>query len=131
MNPKARLICIALGAIFWLIGVVAMRFAGDTLLAARGVWLVALYASSFVTSYLCIIAGKAALGLEPRQVCRAMCVMSYAALLLDGATMTWFGDVYTPDPALRLRIAAFLLWTFGSGLVLGDVLTPPDRPSEA
>jgi hypothetical protein len=48
----------------------------------------------------------------------AVLIMNTTALLLDGVALTWFPSIYGVTGSALVLAAAWLLWTFGVGLLL-------------
>jgi Family of unknown function (DUF5367) len=108
---------VALGAVFWLLGVVTVRFAG-----AQGAFVgdnttVIIYAATpFVM--LALLAGVCAwLHIDGRSRLTAATLMAATALLLDGVAVRWFSDIYGAGDAV-LGGAAWLLWAVGCTFVV-------------
>lgn len=67
----------------------------------------------FVSVWLCKIAG----GLTAEELLPGVALVGAVAMLLDGAALRWYPELYrVNDQALRLG-AADLLWGYGVGLV--------------
>lgn len=105
------------GTILWFVAAMLVR-----LLAPMG----ALDGMARVLTYALVIPGtvpfilmtRVLAKLERGQTVIGICVVTAAALLLDGVAHAWFPAIYGPDSALWVNGAALIFWGAGVGLVL-------------
>jgi hypothetical protein len=113
-----KLIFVGLGALFWLIGVLFIRFAGPLLLIEGSPLLLVPFAASFPASWVCIKAGEVAGKVKGHALLVACVIMNATALMLDGAALALFPSIYGVTGSVLVLAAAWLLWTFGTGLLV-------------
>ena len=103
-----KLIFVGIGALFWLIGVLFIRFAGPIFFIE----------GSFPASWLPIKLGEVFGKVKSHALITAVLIMNTTALLLDGVALTWFPSIYGVTGSALVLAAGWLLWTFGVGLLL-------------
>lgn len=113
-----KLIFVGIGALFWLIGVLFIRFAGPIFFIEGSLLLLVLFAASFPASWLPIKLGEVFGKVKSHALITAVLIMNTTALLLDGVALTWFPSIYGVTGSALVLAAGWLLWTFGVGLLL-------------
>jgi hypothetical protein len=114
----SKLVFVAIGALFWLIGLLFIRFIGPAVFIEGSPLLLAVFAASFPASWPPIKLGEVLGKVRGPELLTAVLVMNATALLLDGVALTWFPAVYGVTGITLTLAAGWLLWTFGVGLLL-------------
>lgn len=108
-----------LGVVFWVSGVLFIRFAGLPLFDRSNSWLWLLFVAAIPLSWffvkILIVVGQ----LSGADRLRAVALSSFAAALLDGIAITWFPALYGLEQAGLLLAAAWLIYVFGVGVGIG------------
>ncbi len=109
---------VGLGVLFWLTGVLFIRFAGTIFFAEGSVWLVGLYLLTVPVVWVMIDSVSLIGKLSRLQTLMAIVIFNFTATLLDAVAIAWLPSIYgLPAPAQPLA-AAWLLWFVGVSLYL-------------
>jgi hypothetical protein len=115
-NP---LLFILLGIVFWLVGIIFIRVAGEALFVKGSPWHLLLFVTYIPIAWIFIklvtVAGK----VSGNGLLRAVSLSALTAALLDGITFTWFQDWLGLEQVKLLLAAAWLLWGTGVGIGAG------------
>jgi hypothetical protein len=122
---------IALGAAFWVAGVIFVRLLADTIYTEDSPWIIPLYLLSFPAGWLMIYSAAFVTGIKVADSLPGIVIMNFTALMMDGVTITWFHEVYSDDLRQALQVAGSLLWIFGSGLLVGWWVTRPSLSKQS
>lgn len=107
---------IGLGIVFWVSGVLIIRFFGSPLFDRSHPWLLLLFVAS-IPLYWVVVKMIAVVGqVSGTNLLRAISLSSVAAAVLDGIALTWFPNWYGLEQAGLLLAAAWLIYAFGVGL---------------
>jgi hypothetical protein len=107
---------IGLGIVFWVLGVLFIRFAGSPLFDHSNPWLLPLFGVT-IPLYWVFVKLLAIVGqVSGADLLRAFSLSSVAAAVLDGIALTWFPGLYGLEQAGLLLASAFLIYVFGAGL---------------
>lgn len=107
---------IGLGIVFWVLGVLFIRFAGSSLFDHSHPWLLPLFGVT-IPLYWVVVKMLAIVGkVSGADLLRAFSLSSVAAAVLDGIALTWFPSLYGLEQAELLLASAFLIYVFGAGL---------------
>ena len=109
----------SIGAGFWLIFLLPIRFWGEYLFIDRNPWLLGLFIISIPLTWVLIKIVTMICNVEGNRVLTATVIMSITAMLLDGIALTWFQGWYGLEPTKLVLVAAWLLWGAGMGLAMG------------
>ena len=109
----------SIGAGFWLIFLLPIRFWGEYLFIDRNPWLLGLFIISIPLTWVLIKIVTMICNVEGNRVLTATVIMSITAMLLDGIALTWFQGWYGLEPTKLVLLAAWLLWGAGMGLAMG------------
>jgi hypothetical protein len=107
-----------LGAIFWLVAALLIRFAGPELFHLGNPWLYALFAACLPAGWLFIILCLAIGGLPRSDALIPVSIMCVTGLTLDGIAISSFTSLYGRSPEHVMLGAAWLLWGVGVLLLL-------------
>jgi hypothetical protein len=113
---------IGLGAFFWGLGVVQIRYGGH-IMFANNIRRICSFIGAIPLGFLLIWFSEKLLSISPKQRLTSTAIIATTAIMLDGTALMWFPTLYE-NPSLRkknsfssnsvLRMsAAFLLWAFG------------------
>lgn len=108
-----------LGAAFWLIFLLLIRFWGEYLFIDSNPWLLCLFLVSIPVAWVLVKIGTTIGKVQGESVLTATVLMSVTAMLLDGVGLTWFQNWYGLEPTQLLLAAAWLLWGVGISLAIG------------
>jgi Family of unknown function (DUF5367) len=106
----------SIGAGFWLVFLLLIRFWGEYLFINRNPWLLGLFIISIPLAWVLIKIVTTITKVKGNQVLTATVIMSITAMLLDGIALTWFQNWYGLEPTRLVLVGAWLLW--GAGMVL-------------
>jgi hypothetical protein len=110
---------IALGIVFWLSGVLFIRFAGEALFVSSNPWLFLLFIAAIPASWgfvkITAIVGQ----VRGNALLSAVSLATVSAAVLDGIALTWFPSWYGLELSGLLLAAAWLLFGLGAGLGIG------------
>jgi hypothetical protein len=109
----------SLGAAFWLVFLLLIRFWGEYLFVDRNPWLPCLFVVSIPVAWVLVKIGMMIGKVEGERVLTTTVLMSLTAMLLDGIALTWFQHWYGLEPTQLLLVAAWLLWGVGVCLAFG------------
>ncbi len=105
------------GAFLWFVAAMLVRFLAP-MGALDGMARVVTYALVIPSTVPFILMTRVIAKLGRNQTVIGICVVTAAALLLDGIAHAWFPAIYGPDPALWASGAAVIFWGAGVGLML-------------
>ncbi len=118
MNPNKITLSVVLGAVYWLLAALFVRYFGPFFFTGHSPWLPVLYAASVPGSWL-LLANARWLGrLDRSEVLESVVIMTFVAALLDGMGITFFQSLYGPSPQIVMLGAAWILWGAGCGLAV-------------
>lgn len=114
----------SIGAGFWLVFVLLIRFWGEYLFIVGGAsqnenhnpWLLGLFVVSIPLAWVLVKIVTTICNVKGNRVLTATVMMSITAMLLDGIALTWFQNWYGLEPTRLVLAAAWLLW--GAAMVL-------------
>jgi Family of unknown function (DUF5367) len=109
----------SIGAGFWLVFVLLIRFGGKYLFIERNPWLLGLFIISIPLAWVLIKMVTTIVKVEGSRVLTATAIVTITAMLLDGIALTWFQNWYGLEPTRLVLVAAWLLWGAGMGLAMG------------
>ena len=111
---------VGLGVLFWLIAVLFIRYSLPAGVFGRPTAPV-LFVLTVPAAWVLVWILKRAAALRTDQLVAGVAVASAAALLCDGAALTWTPFLYAADSASLLPVAVWLLWGVGVCLALALV----------
>lgn len=111
-------ILIVAGVIFWFVGALICRFAGE-LGAFEGANRVLLYAVLIPGTLPVILLVRAAARLAPDQVALGSAIATAAAITCDGIALAWFPGLYGGGDAQTAASGAVILWGGAVAIALG------------
>jgi hypothetical protein len=115
----SMILFVSLGATFWFIFLLLIRFLGGYLFIDGNPWLLFLFVSSIPLAWV-LVKGSAMIGkVKGEKLLMATALMSITAMLLDGIGLTWFQAWYALEATQLLLAAAWLLWGVGVSLAVG------------
>lgn len=109
---------VALGAIFWFLAALVIRFLGPGVFAPGSAVLLLVFALAVPIAWGFVWLGTAIAGARGAAVVPAVAIMAATAMLLDGVALTWFPALYGLPPASLVIVGACLLWGVGWCLVI-------------
>jgi Family of unknown function (DUF5367) len=109
----------SIGAGFWLIFLLPIRFWGEYLFIDRNPWLLGLFIISIPLAWVLIKIVTTITKVEGNRALTATAIVTITAMLLDGIALTWFQGWYGLEPTRLVLVAAWLLWGAGMGLAMG------------
>ena len=109
----------SIGAGFWLIFLLPIRFWGEYLFIDRNPWLLGLFIISVPLAWVLIKIVTTITKVEGNRALTATAIVTITAMLLDGIALTWFQNWYGLEPTRLVLVAAWLLWGAGMGLAMG------------
>lgn len=101
----------------WLAGVVLVRILDEAFFEDRGLVLILLFVGSILLGVVTQFALPHILRLPARDTLVPLVVIAGAALMMDGLAVG-FTDIYSSDDPAKVGVGAWLLWTFGTQLVI-------------
>ena len=104
---------IALGAIFWLLAALVIRFLGSSVFAPGSAVLFIVFALAIPIAWGFVWLGTTIAGARGAAVVPAVSIMSATAMLLDGVALTWFPSLYGMPSTSLVIVGACLLWGVG------------------
>jgi hypothetical protein len=108
-----------LGVVFWLSGVLFIRFVGEALFVSSNPWLFLLFTAAIPASWgfvkITAIVGQ----VSGNALLSAVSLATVSAAVLDGIALTWFPSWYGLELPGLLLAAAWLLFGLGAGLGIG------------
>lgn len=104
---------IALGAIFWLLAALAIRFLGPSVFAPDSAVLFLVFLLAIPIAWGFVWVGTTLAGARGAAVIPAVAIMTATAMLLDGVALTWFPILYGLPSASLVIVGALLLWGMG------------------
>lgn len=104
---------VALGAIFWLLAALVIRFLGPSVFAPGSAVLFLVFLLAIPIAWGFVWVGTTLAGARGAAVMPAVGIMSATAMLLDGVALTWFPVLYGLPPASLVIVGACLLWGVG------------------
>jgi Family of unknown function (DUF5367) len=115
-NSKLQLFVI-LGAVFWLIAALIIRFFGATVFTENNPNLILFFLLAvpitfgfmFFTTIICQV--------RFNELLDPVVVMTCTATFLDAVALTWFRQLYSQSFEVALHGAAWILWGVGLGLL--------------
>jgi len=110
---------ILLGVVFWLVGVLFIRFGGKALFVKDSPWPFVLFVSYIPTAWVFVKTIAVVGQVSDNTLLRAVSLSAFTAALLDGITFTCFQSLFGFGQAGLLLAAAWLLWGTGVGLGVG------------
>jgi len=108
---------VILGVVFWLVGVLFIRFLGEALFINGSPWLLVLFIGYIAVAWFFVKIIAVAGNVSSADLLSAVSLSALTAALLDGIALTWFPSWYGLGQAELLVPAAWLLW--GTGVSLG------------
>ncbi len=127
MNSHKITLSVVLGAVYWLLAALFVRYFGSFFFTGHSPWLPVLYAASVPGSWL-LLANARWLGrLDRSEVLESVVIMTFVAALLDGMGITFFQSLYGPSPQIVMLGAAWILWGVGCGLAIAYAMKLSDR----
>ncbi len=118
MNSHKITLSVVLGAVYWLLAALFVRYFGSFFFTGHSPWLPVLYAASVPGSWL-LLANARWLGrLDRSEVLESVVIMTFVAALLDGVGITFFQSLYGPSSQVVMLGAAWILWGVGCGLAI-------------
>jgi hypothetical protein len=113
---------IGLGAFFWLVAALFIRFSGPSLFHLGNPWLGLLFVSvvplGWVFVQACLVVG----GLDRRDALAPISLASATGLLLDGLAISAFRSLYGETMEHVMLGAAWLLWGVGVLLAIASFM---------
>ena len=124
-------VLLLLGALCWAGAVGMIRFGGGVHLF-DGTWMTAVtFLVTLLGSYAVVWACLWAARLDEADALVAGALVSAAALMLHGVTLTWAPDLYGHDPDVVRLGSAWLLWGVGAALGMAWLRTRGARGEKA
>jgi hypothetical protein len=114
---------VALGVLFWLIGVIFVRVAGAPIFTEGNLQLVSLYLFSIPVAWVMVKGTARTHQLSGIGVLLAVVIMCFTALLLDGVVIAWLPSLYGVTTSAHSLVAAWLLWFVGISLCISIMIT--------
>ena len=118
MNTSKLLLSLGLGAAFWLLAALLVRFVGPVVLAEVSFRTLLLLAATVPLTRTFIQTARRLGRLSPPEVYDSVVVMTTIATLLDGLAIMFYPALYGSSPRLVMLGAAWILWGVGCGLLL-------------
>jgi hypothetical protein len=113
---------VGLGAFFWLVAALIIRFTGDRLFRKDNPWLIPFYVLLWPIAYLFVKIGTVVARIEPEDMVESVAVMDLTALMLDGVALTWFRKLYGEEFETTHHGAAAILYGAGAVLMVAFLL---------
>jgi hypothetical protein len=118
---------VGLGAFFWLVAALFIRFTGDRVFRKGSPLLALLYVLSWPIAYVIVKTGTRAAAVEKEDMVDSVAVMSLTAMILDGVALTWFKGFYGEEFENTHYGAAWLLYGVGVCFLVAFSLRSRDR----
>lgn len=122
MKKSQTTLFIFLGILFWLNGVMFVRFLGPIMLTENNPLLIVVFPIVILITILSLIITKFLSGLTYSELLKPTTIMTFAATMLDGLCLLYFRWVYSESFEIALHGAAFILWGAGLGLFFAYIL---------
>jgi hypothetical protein len=107
---------VGLGIVFWLVGVLMVRFLGPLMLIPDNPLMIVAYLACFPLLFVTLLISSAVSRLPIQDMLEPMVIMTFSAVFIDGVVMGWLPQVYGDDMEAVARGAAWILWGGAVGL---------------
>lgn len=115
-TARQHAIFVALAFAIWLTGVVIVRLLGDAFDADEP-WPILLFIASIALGVVTQLAIPILVRLPISETLVPVMVICGSALVMDGVAIA-FTDIYSSDTATKVVVAGWLLWTFGTQIII-------------
>lgn len=122
MKSSKFLLYAALGFVFWLNGVFAIRLLGPHILTEDNPLLILGFLIAVPVTVITIMITKWLGKCQYSELLRPITIMTFTATTLDAIAFTWFSSIYSTDDPTALNGAAVILWGAGLGLMMAYYL---------
>lgn len=123
LKTSKVMLFIVLGVVFWLTGLLMVRFGGDLFFAADSPWRIVIYILSFPLLWVALWIASTVSRTPMNELLEPVTIMTFAAIFLDGLVIGFLPQAYGDDPGHVMRGAAWILWGGGVGLFLAWFLS--------
>lgn len=125
-RQHATYVAIAFG--IWLTGVIAVRVLPEAAFDIDEPWPILMFVASIGLGIATQLAIPFLVRLPFAETLVPVMVLCGSALMMDGLAIA-FTDIYSDDTATKLVVGGWLLWTFGSQIIISIVMIGRRRRS--
>lgn len=118
----------ALAFAIWLTGVAVVRLLPASAFDADEPWPILLFIASIGLGIATQLAAPVLTRLPARETLVPIMVICGTALMMDGVAIA-FTDIYSGETATKVVVGGWLLWTFGTQVIISIVMTGRTRRS--
>lgn len=122
MTKSKQVLFLALGAAFWFIAAMIIRFFGTTVFSENNPKLILFFVLAIPLTIASIYITKLLAKLQFSELLKPVVIMTFTATFLDGIALTWFRQLYSQSFEVALHGASWILWGAGLGLLFSFYL---------
>lgn len=130
LEKRKIVLSVTLGAIFWFVAALIVRFSGDSVFAENNLYIIPMFVMLFPLSYFFILISLKVAHLQKSELIKSVSIITLTAMLLDGIALTWFRGLYSDKYEVSHHGAAFILFGVGVGLSLAYFLSDKNNLKE-
>lgn len=119
MKNSKVILCILLGVVFWLNGVMSVKLLGNYVFTESSHYKLIMFALLFPAIYLFILICQKLAKLQKSEILKAVVIMTITASFCDGAALNWFRQIYAETYEVSHYGAAWIFSGAAVGLLLG------------
>ena len=123
MKNSKVILCILLGVVFWLNGVMSVKLLGNYVFTESSHYKLIMFALLFPAIYLFILICQKLAKLQKSEILKAVVIMTITASFCDEFALTWFRQIYAETYEVSHYGAAWILAAVGVGLLIAYFMT--------
>jgi hypothetical protein len=118
-----------LGAFFWFVAAMVIRYSGTTIFYEGSTWLIVLFAGTLPAGWLFIKLALAIGGVKSNDALSPVAIMCATGMILDGIAISQSPALYGEPRSQVMLGAAWLLWGVGVLITMALYMQSKGRPS--
>ncbi|MBX7174472.1 MAG: DUF5367 family protein [Pyrinomonadaceae bacterium] len=130
LGRKKVILSVILGAIFWFVGAMIIRFFGDSVFSENNNYRILALVLLFPLSYVFILITQKIVNLQKSELLNSVSIVTLTAMFLDGIALTWFRGLYSDKYEVSHYGAGFILFGVGAGLLLSYLMNDNEKMLE-